>query len=267
MWFLFGNERYDVEIIEKQKTRSPHTGNELKILHCRLAINGEYNKEAFLKLIEENKDRGLTALDEKGNKTEDYIIGNTSYSHKSGEEYYSFEIELKEKESLNIKELIIESKKYIPYAYKERFDDGALIIEAKVELNKEETKTLKNSTKDKNYFSVIRKGINDDKISMRFGLCFWSESKGTIKHSLYLIQDIYDEKQEKSKNPFVIFEYNTANISYKIIKKLEETVNLLVDKSIINRDELHDDFFISEDDLGNISNIFYKVKDVDDYKF
>jgi len=267
MWFLFGNKKYNLDITEKEIARSKHTGKELQILKCEIVIEGEDKKEEFLIIIEENRDGGVIALDENGHKKEEYLIGNTSHSYQSGEPIFSFAFELKEKETLNIKALIIEGKEYYPYAYKEKFDDDALIIEAKIELSKEEAESLNYSTKDKEYFNVNRKGISDNTVSMRFGLCIWSEHEGTTRHWLFLRQDKYDEKEERMKNSYIIIEENIQNIAFKISNRLEETIDLLVDKDILNRDELLNNFTICENDLGDLSNIFHEVNNIDDYSF
>src|SRR5690606_9154689 len=115
--------------------------------------------------VEEN---GITEVDEDGKEIRKYNIMNTSYSYSNNTDGRIYSFKLSEKENIKIKKLLIEDIELIPYEYEETLSDGAIIIHAKVSVTKDIADRIEGFKNEEEYFTVIRDGINENPIKMRF---------------------------------------------------------------------------------------------------
>ena len=101
----------------------------------------------------------------------DVALHQTNYSYTVGNPVQSYTWLLTEKEELSLETLHVAGMSFQPYQYSERIDDGALIIDARVEVDKETRIKIRDL---KPYFQVLREGISEKPRSMRCGQLIWS---------------------------------------------------------------------------------------------
>jgi hypothetical protein len=90
---------------------------------------------------------------------------------------------------LHISDLSVE-----PYTYEEEFEGHALIITARVALSDEDGRRLKDLIAGRNYYPVVREGVNDEVREMRFGQVPWSQHGDTTKYLLTLVERPFDDE-------------------------------------------------------------------------
>jgi len=166
---------------------------------------------------------------------------------------------------MEIKKLKIGELELLPYSYKERFEESALIIEAKVELTGEQFSKLKQMMRGNRYFQVERQGV--DTREMRFGLMKWSEHGQCIKHEVLLIDKEYDLKAEKSP---LLYDPEISNIQDMLAETTEilgELVNTLENKGLLHTIEVEGIKSKAHDRVHDRKREFYKVHDIDEEKW
>jgi hypothetical protein len=262
---IFGNIN-DFKSQNKEPKISKHTGIVLSSCSLTITVN-ESNKSKFEGFLEGVKTDGVLEVDESGNVLKVYNYLKSSYSYSSNnnghDTAYTYTLDIEEREELNIEVLSIAGFDIKPYSYNEIFDGAALIITAKVKLSLEEKAGLKDSIKDKKYFTVIRKGINEESKQMRFGSVTWSDHLEFIKESITLVEEIYDKE---NKRPFSLFQPEMRNIQniLAFTSKYNELISdLLVSKGILLPEEIND---LKEQAKKSMSlRDFYKVTDIDTF--
>ena len=213
--------------VQEEKKVSKHTDKELCNYEIEVRLEGEENRDWF-----ENK------LDNTWYKIDDNeVIGeynskmiSSSFSDQS--DIYNYRIKLTEKEILKIDKLIVGELEIEPYQYDERYDkleqdDEALIINGKSEAIYDDF--LEQYLSKEKYFNVVRQGINEQTINMRFGKVTWSRIEDTekIKIDFTLVEKNYDINSNNSSlfNP----EFNNMmwETAYKS-KLLDELIEYLI---------------------------------------
>ena len=112
---------------------------------------------------------------------------------------------------------------------------------------------------------MIRKGISNKELEMRFGVPLWSEEENRIKERLIIVEKIYDENKSKSGS---LFQPEMSNIQNKLAytENLNaELINLLLSKEILTSDEVENIKEKAELDIKNTWYDFYKVEDIDNF--
>ncbi len=152
-----------------------------------------------------------------------------------------------------------------PYRYKEKIIMDNLQIAARVKINEDIWDNLiKIPERENQYFEVIRRGISDEPIEMRFGQFLYSIHDEEIKSRLILVK-----KSETSDKSWGIFEPELSIIKSELlgnIMGLSELISILTDKGVISesgKDKIND--VIKSPKYSNIINTFSLVPDLDDY--
>jgi hypothetical protein len=138
-------------------------------------------------------------------------------------------------EDLQATQLVIDGWALTPYKYKEEIDDEALIVQARVQLSAEEYKRLFELP---TYFSVVRKGIDDEPREMRFGQCLWSESDDKYKIQLYLVEKRLDDSKRGLGHSFL--EPQSSNDAGRIVRSailLDRLIDSLIHKGVLSAEE------------------------------
>ncbi len=269
MLLQFGEKSLNVKPYDKETSKSNYTGNDLESFKIEINVNEKFEDE-FNDLLSQHKMEGLWQSDESGKKIKKYKIVNSSYSYSYQSEKrtnFHYIINLEEDETLDIECLIIEGYEINPYDYSEEYDENkkALIINCKVKLSNEENKLLSNILKEKQYFNIIRKGINDNSIKMRFGKNLWSEHEGYIKKSIILVEDTYD-KGDSFKGLYYPELENMQNMILYSTAFLDKLSRLLISKNILNEQEWRDVREEANNEIKSKYKEFYKVDDIDKEK-
>ena len=115
------------------------------------------------------------------------------------------------------------------------------------------------------YFKVIRNGISNKELRMRFGTNIWSESDEGFKVSIILVEDIYDSKDDKSRGLYQPQIQNIMNMLAYHRNLNNELIKVLLDKNILTDVEVNKMKSNAKKDIYDAHRQFYKVKDVDTF--
>lgn len=240
---------------------------ELHSFEFTIQVKGS-NLEKFKSVLEESNTGGVYRLDENNNIIGEYKVYSKGcmYTGNYTDEntIYNYTLQFEEVVRVNLESLKIGNLEVIPYEYKEDYDD-ALIIEAKIKLTKEEMEQFKVIEDGDRYFKVIRNGISDRVVTMRFGINIWSENEGNFKVSVILVEDIYDTKENKFKD---VNQIQMKNMMYMLGTQINinnQLMTLLLEKGLVNESEIEDIKYKAERDIKDVHRLFYKVKDVDEF--
>lgn len=161
---------------------------------------------------------------------------NYSSSNSSMDDYttntYTFTIEVREVEELNLKILLINDKEYKVLRYSEKVEkNNSIIINTILKLSEEEKDIIISLKRDGQiYFDVNSSGIRDYSIAMRFGKIYWSKHEEYYKADITLVESKYDEENKGVFNRMLVEQNN-------LIVKLSEQIeyNKLLEKVLIEK--------------------------------
>jgi hypothetical protein len=260
-----GDEKIPARVLEESSLDSKHTGCKLKQLEVEIVAKSKLMNDQLLAVIETGKQIGINSTAGNGNVIGKWKLTNNSYSYSTGtgDSNYYHTIRLEEKEDIKVTNLIVNKVELQPYSYNEEFDDDALIINAKVLLSEQQTKTLHKLMNGGLYFPVIRKGVSDTPLQMRFGQVLWSNCDGGTKQKLMLVEEKYDEKNKK----IGLFEPQMTNMQTMLAENIELVAalsNMLVEKNILNMEDINKIREKAKAKIQDRENYFYEVKDIDE---
>src|SRR5439155_19054522 len=105
-----------------------------------------------------------------------------------------------------------------PYAYREQMDGDAVVIHARFRLQGEQADALRGLiVGEERYLPVVRKGITDEPMMMRFGRTIWSEKDGNVSQEVVLVEKSYDDKPRPA-----LFEPEMTNVRNNVAILLNE---------------------------------------------
>lgn len=256
----------EVELLEPKVSK--HTSNELERFTFRLVSFGDSDNAALIKEITQLKEGGFYSYNDDESILKEYKIMDMSYSirnRNSGDDSeYSYTITAQEVESLEIDHLAINDLKAIPYDYSEEYDNG-LIINAKIKVKREMSTKLNELKHDVGYFNVVRKGISDKNIKMRFGKVIWSEDGDYVKMDICLVEDAYDTIPSNAGKIMQPELGNIMNILAYTVDFSEKLSEILISKGIISANELEDIKKASKENIKNRHIDYFKVEDIDSF--
>jgi len=209
---------------------SRHTGRKLKSLEIIFDALTDDQKEWATEIA--NDDAVVETL---GAESAQWRIGKHDYAYTLGSPGARFTWELLEAEFVQANGLVIDGWELKPYKYEENFiSDDALQIIARVEVTAEEKNRIRDMPE---YFSVVRKGIQDEPREMRFGPCLWSPHGDRFRIGLRLIDKKYDEKNcsHGFNEPR---ETNLTGRTIRTSMELRRLLDLLVAKSVLSQTDV-----------------------------
>jgi len=245
---------------------SKHTGAELKRIQVEVVAPDQQTHERLLEIKKKAKRDGISSTDGKGNIVKKWKIDNSIYSYTDpgpGSTYYH-SIELEEMEELKVDNLLLNGLSFQPYSYHEKFSNDVLIIEAKVLLSEAEYSELRKLMIGKQYFPVIRQGISEETIEMRFGIVYWSRHENEIKHQLYLVERKYDEDDGQSRDLFQPEMNHMQHDIAKNIESIEGLMTVLVDKGFLDPVDVESIRKKVSEGAWDRRREFYLVKELDE---
>jgi hypothetical protein len=123
-----------------------------------------------------------------------WLVLNSSYSYRDGATTHHYEVELQELEPPPVATVVemLELSMH-PETYKEEVDDGILMVSILVFLEGDDDLKLEAALRENRgsngYFSVVRHGVSDIPLRMRFGRCIWQIQGSGRLHLLRLVDD------------------------------------------------------------------------------
>lgn len=249
---------------------SPHTKQERESLSIYFHIIGDVTNQFIKDNLADYGTGNIYRLNEEGIEIKEYKLVNTSSTHNTNpfdnKTVYDYRFDLEEVEELEIESLILGDLELAPYFYEEEYiqERDALIITAKIKISEKEMQELDSLHEENLYFDVIRKGISDEKLKMRFGQGIWSEADGTIKQELILIEEKYDEHSSRMDSPHESTLSNMREILAQTKSQNDQLMKLLVAKELVSQDEIDTIQKESEKHLRTTMRDFYRVKDLDE---
>ncbi len=179
----------DVDELKPETSR--HSGKELRRVTTSFGVAAE-ESEALSAELASARDPENAIVSADGSR---WRVANTSYSYQDGARVHRHSVELIEAEALDCAHLELLGVTLEPSRYKEAFSGDSLMISARVEVNSETDAALEGELANRggDYFDVVRTGISDTPIRMRFGRCFWQRSDHGRIHLLHLVSEAGDE--------------------------------------------------------------------------
>jgi len=227
---------------EKKKFISKHTGRELLEISFRCDMQGIDERDWLLRILNSKEIMVMLTSGEKPNR---FIQGEASYNYSTTypdePTIYTHNVSLREKEIIDVKIIKIDDLVLEPYVYEEEeSSDTQIEIEFKVVVNKRQReKLIQMLYSEKEYFNVIREGIDDNPREMRFGLPEWSriKNKNEYKYRLILIDYNPNEKQFPIPNKTV---FDNLMIKYTKTKMtLDMLIERMKEKKILKEDDIY----------------------------
>jgi hypothetical protein len=239
--------------------QSKFTGADLRTLQVEFRTQSEVQRNSITKILD--KRQVVESLNERGERTSSWKIGENSYSYEHGSEVTTYKCELMEKENLAIQRLQINGLEFTPYSYEEEIDQDALIITAKAALSGEERDKILSFPP---YFPVVRKGISDLPREMRFGrLMLWSRTDTGFKYELLLVERSYDALGLHGP-----FEPQLSNMRFMlagVTERVDQLLAHLVEKGLLSESEKTELSLIPKDSVQRRAINLDQVDDLDEW--
>jgi hypothetical protein len=144
-------------------------------------------------------------------------------------------------EELHVSALEIEGLTLVPTRYREDVNEGTITATFVTEVSDEE-RLDELLTKTHEFFDVIRRGISDEPLRMRFGRRVWQQAgDGTRRHNLVLIAD--EDKSRAAPDPLSLA--NQPQLDRTMEKACANTnaLTLLLEelqsKGVLDKDAFH----------------------------
>lgn len=263
MILKFKENHSTVKLANEEFFTSPFTGHKLRRFQVTLSVREE-QLSTFDDELEYVKINGLTEVDDDGTEIRKYNISNISYSYSNKSDGRMYSFELSEEEFVKIHKLLIEDIELIPYEYEETLSDNAIIIHAKVTVTKDIANRIEGfDENEKKYFTVIREGISEKPIKMRFGVNIWSENEDVIKYRLVIVEDKYDTEDDNRRSLNYPAAENVQSMTLYQKSYIELLADLFVDKDLLSKEEIERLKEKAEEEKYKNQRYIYQVKDVD----
>jgi hypothetical protein len=193
------HEPEEVRAEDLEPMVSPHSGRRLRRVEIRFKTQEEDSKEVNRRLLRA-RDRDGALVDASGTQ---WLVTSNSYSFQNGGEVHSHHAELQELEELRVERLEFLGLSVTPTVFEEEYDDVIVIsaiVEPDAELDAalEREITTSQQNEELRYFDVVRVGISDEPLRMRFGRCLWSDQTGNRTHLIRFVEASWDEEPERS---------------------------------------------------------------------
>ncbi|MFF8747140.1 hypothetical protein [Streptomyces californicus] len=186
---LLGSDRqFTVE--ELPPATSPHTGRQLRRVELELRVQDETQDS----LENELKAAAAPAGQPLQAEGASWLVGDHSFSYTDNAKprVYTHRVELQEVEELKASAVEVAGLTLVPVKYNEDFQEGTLLVSLITEVSGEDGERLEELlvTSGDNYVDVVRRGVSETPLRMRFGRCLWQQGEGDARlHNLALVAD------------------------------------------------------------------------------
>lgn len=261
-----------IEIKEEyiKTVNSKSTGDELNTYRFKIRVAGKEKFEDFKSKMKLFKEKAILQVDDNDKVLAMYNVGTWSYRYfnefDSEDTNYLCDVEILQIEDLKTDILIIEGIENEVLKYKEEYDnhDNAIIIHAIIKNTEEQREIINKAIENKKYFSVIRPGISDKTLEMRFGKTIWSKHEDYIKRSIVLVEKQFDDNSTMKK-PLLWPELdNIMSILAKDTVYIEKLEEILKNNNLITKDNIIEMKAKVEEEYKRIYREYFLVKDAEE---
>jgi hypothetical protein len=220
------DEEIELPYEELEGSSSPHSGRPMKKIGIDLNVPASESAEV------------TKALNAARDPEEAFVVAGTrwavaysSHSYSQGSQVHRYRIELEEVEFPQAERVEMLGLSLGPSRYKEEvLDDGVLMISIIASLDPDEDQVLETALREapveKKYFEVIRVGVSEEPIRVRFGRCLWDRRDPQRLHLLRLVAD--EGRPEEDPDGFELLQQPELGRALEKIAVLEDRIDLLV---------------------------------------
>jgi hypothetical protein len=194
MHIVLGEAEVALTVKSSEVDTSRHTGRDLRRLEVELVLKSEAAEEEFRAALKAAGEVPVGLVADSDDADGQWIVVERSSSYREGIPIYHHALELTEWEEIKASALELAGLSLEPYAYSESFGGEALIVTARVIIDRDQQDALFSHEGDR-YFQVVRRGLSDEPRLMRMGRCLWSREQETIKQELVLVDRAYDDDE------------------------------------------------------------------------
>ncbi|MGW4995202.1 hypothetical protein ACWEQ3_47830 [Streptomyces mirabilis] len=169
---------------------SAHTGRQLRRLELELRVPGDLQDdlESELKAAAAPGGQPLTG------EGSIWLVSSHSYAYTDNAQplVYTHRLELQEVEKLQASTVEVAGLPLVPIQYNEDIDEESLLVFLVTDASGEANERLEELivTQRGRYVDVVRRGVSETPVRMRFGRCLWQQGEGdTRRHNLTLVAD------------------------------------------------------------------------------
>jgi hypothetical protein len=195
---LHGAER-TIPASQLPPMQSRHTGLGIARYQLEFTVHGKESSDELTAEISQARD-ATSPISEFGTDRK-FVVEDHSYSY-SGDDRsdISHSMSIRELESPRAEAVEFLGYRLQPEEYREDAEDGSpLVVGMVVTIAEGDVAGFEDAlhaarrSEETTYFPVIRVGVNETPVSMRFGRCLWEEVDGARRHMLYLVSEENDE--------------------------------------------------------------------------
>ncbi len=262
----FGDWIIDVSIEEEcEAIFSRLTSEQLSIFKVSFDIENSSIK-AFEAEFKEYKQGEILVSDENlGLEKQRFSAKVDSSTTSSISTYKTYHISLTECSDRHLSGVMLGEMTFEVDNITQEISQKAIVIQLKSVVTQEQFKKINQLAYGRNiYFPVVRLGISDSPLQMRFGRNVWSEKDGIIKMSLVLVEDVYD-KEEDSFHGYSEPELSNAIRQIICLRAINERLlGVLSENNLISNEQKNSIERELSDDEANVERyLFERVRDVE----
>lgn len=215
---------------ELEPELSPHTGRPLRRARVWLRVPTEDSKTTTDALGRAREaEHALVSPD--GSR---WVVISGSHCYAQGDRVHQHEAELREVEEIRAERLELLGLTLAPTRYKEEAEaDGGLFISARVEPDPAVDAALEleivRERNDDLYFDVLRVGVSDTPVRVRFGRCLWQPTEHGRAHLLRLVSEAGDS-EERQHGYVPLLREPEFSIAARKAAAAEEAIEALLDE-------------------------------------
>ncbi len=254
------DDRVPIRVQRVSTVLSRHSGRPLTEIHGTASAPDTAAHERMSQALSTLENRSVRSVERFQDRVGRWYVSWNAYAQ-SGDEHL-YKLILREEEELSLEALVIEGLELHPYEYREAFsEEGGLTIWAKLVGSKAGVLRLRALLKTHPFFSVVRRGINEQPRQMRFGVAEWSEHEGQIKYRMVLV----DSDADPATHPELIRieEANQRAAIAFYMNFVERLAGLLEKKGILPREEVEAAREAASEEPWQGRHEFWRVPDVD----
>ncbi len=220
-------EHVTAAVIHEEQENSPHTGRPVRRVEAQFRTGSEAARERVVDALSSGEIKAQTP------DPANFKVTGHSHSYEQGSQVTTFTLVLDEIEELACDAVVLDgSLELVPDQYQEQFEDNAIIIELTTTTSSADTEAFENflGHDRPHYFPVVRRGVQDHALRMRFGRClFHDNADGSRRHKIVLVQDTYDEGENQR---FKGFNWPEVQRVQEAVVVLQQTVEGLLDRLV-----------------------------------
>lgn len=226
-----------IQVSNESSFESPHTGSSLRRLDIRAVVQGREANDVFVAWLDRARAGAFLPVTEDDGTVSQWMLRTNSWSHREGTRMYHHTLQIEEVEDLHLDHLRLGELDIQPYHYEEKFRQDSLTASAKVLLTERQTAELRSMIETGAYFPVVRYGISEEPLEMRFGMCYWSELEEGVKYDLYLVARAGEETTRPIPSAFAWARTLRTHVAQREAM-IDALLDCLLDKAILTQEDV-----------------------------